>query len=252
MQWNTALYDRQHAFVSKYGEALVEILNPRPGEQILDLGCGTGDLANEITLLEGGVTGVDASREMLEEAKAKYPKVEFVCSDIRKLDLGKKFDAVFSNAVLHWIKEPGLVLERIAAHLNEGGRFVAELGAKGNVEKIRNTIHNVLDENGFKKQAAIRKWYFPSLAEYATLLEKHGFGIRFIETYERPTVLKDTRDGIVEWLEMFAGSFFEEINNEKKQGLLFEIQDRLYDVLFKNGKWIADYKRLRFCAFKDK
>lgn len=251
MQWNATLYDNQHAFVSKYGEALIEILAPQAGEKILDLGCGTGDLAHQISLSGCQVIGVDAAQEMVDEAKAKYPSIDFVCDDACNFDLGKKMDAVFSNAVLHWIRQPETILDRVVAHLRKKGRFVAEFGAKGNVEKIRNTIREVLKGHGYHDQAAIQKWYFPSVAEYSTLLEKHGFDIRFIESYNRPTVLKNSEAGIIEWLEMFAASFFKGISEQEKQKLLHVIQDRLYDDLYQNGEWVADYKRLRFCAIKN-
>lgn len=261
MQWNATLYDQQHAFVSKYGEGLLEVLQPKAGEKILDLGCGTGDLAHQMALSGCEVTGIDASQEMINKAKAKYPDVVFKCRDATHFDLRQKpssagattgkFDAILSNAVLHWIKTPEKVLECVSIHLKKGGRFVAEFGAEGNVLKIRTAIHDVLKEYGYNQQAALEKWYFPSVAGYAALLEKHAFEIRFIESYERPTVLKSSESGIIEWLKMFAGSFFQDIPEEKKQEMLLAIQDRLYDKLYENGEWIADYKRLRFWAIKN-
>ncbi|HLR37649.1 MAG TPA: methyltransferase domain-containing protein [Chitinophagaceae bacterium] len=256
MKWNNTLYDQKHGFISKYGEGLIEVLNPKEGEVVLDLGCGTGDLAGQIAESGCSVVGIDESEEMIEAARGKFPKQEFVVGDAKSLNLVKvnileeELDAVFSNAVLHWIKEPEKVLWGVNRYLKKGGRFVAELGGKGNVEKIRDSIHEVLYKHGFKEQAAIQKWYFPSVAEYAALLEKHGFEIRLIGTYDRPTKLKDTENGIVEWLEMFAGTFFEGISENKKQALLYEMQATLRDELYQDGEWIADYKRLRFYAVK--
>src|SRR5690625_3335960 len=257
MKWNNTLYDQKHAFISKYGEGLVEVLNPKEGETILDLGCGTGGLAGRIAEHGCQVIGIDGAKEMIEGAREKFPVLTFLVADARDFELGEAnvreggLDAVFSNAVLHWIKEPDKVLWMVNRYLKKGGRFVAELGGKGNVEKIRNTIHEVLAMHGYKKQADIRKWYFPSVAEYAGLLEKHGFEIRMIGTYDRPTTLKSTENGVVEWLEMFAGTFFEGIPAGKKQALLYEMQESLCDELYQDGAWVADYKRLRFYAVKN-
>lgn len=256
MKWNNTLYDEKHDFVSKYGEELVEVLCPEDKETILDIGCGTGDLTEQIAETGCRVIGIDGAEEMITRAKEKFSVPEFMVADARDFELDQmdvqegELDAVFSNAVLHWIKEPESVLQQVNRYLKKGGRFVAELGGKGNVEKIRNSIHDVLYQHGFKDQAAIKKWYFPSVAEYATLLEKNGFEIRMIGTYDRPTKLKDTENGIVEWLEMFAGTFFEGISESKKHALLYEIQATLRDELYQDEEWIADYKRLRFYAVK--
>lgn len=257
MQWNVELYDQQHAFVSKYGASLIELLQPQRDEKILDLGCGTGDLANQLFLKGCDVTGIDASQEMIDEATEKYPGIRFLCTDARDFDLREetgsktiRFDAVFSNAALHWIKDPDAVLSRVFIHLKPGGRFVAEFGAKGNVDKMIKAIRRVLSVHNFTKQAAIVNWYYPSVGEYANKLEQDGFRIRFIESYDRPTILKDTENGIVKWLEMFGDGFFKGIEDSEKSRLLHEIQDCLYDDLFQQDKWVADYRRLRFWAVK--
>lgn len=250
MNWNTELYDKEHSFVSKYGKGLVEVLNPKAGEHILDLGCGTGDLAHQLLLMGCEVTGIDSSKQMIEEAKKKYTGIKFVCADACYFEMNEKYDAVFSNAVLHWIKEQDAVLENIFFHLKPGGRFIAELGAKGNVEKIRMELKKVLKKHGFTKQAAISNWYFPSVAEYANKLEEHGFEIHFIECYDRPTKLKSTDNGIVDWLEMFGSPFFEGVNEVDKMKILYEVQENLRDKLYENGVWMADYRRLRFWAKK--
>lgn len=250
MDWNATLYDKEHDFVSKYGESLIEVLNPKAGEHILDLGCGTGDLAHEILLMGCVITGIDSSDQMIEKAKNKYDGIKFVCADVCDFKMNESYDAVFSNAVLHWIKNHDAVLENVFSHLKPGGRFVAEFGAKGNVEKIRVELKNVLKKHGFIKQAGISNWYFPSVAEYSNKLEEHGFEIRFIESYDRPTPLKSTDKGIVDWLEMFGSTFFEGVNETDKLKTLYEVQENLKNELFKNGIWMADYRRLRFVAGK--
>ncbi|MGH2645460.1 MAG: SAM-dependent methyltransferase, partial [Chitinophagaceae bacterium] len=125
-----------------------------------------------------------------------------------------------------------------------------ELGAKGNVEKIRKKLKYVLKKHGFEKQSMISNWYFPSVGEYANKLEQYGFEIRFIESFDRPTPLKSNGNGIVDWLEMFGGAFFQNIDDQEKIKILYEVQENLRDDLYKEGTWMADYKRLRFLAYK--
>lgn len=250
MKWNAGLYDEEHEFVSKYGTGLIEVLNPKAGEKILDVGCGTGDLAHQLFMTGCVVTGIDASENMIKKAREKFPDIRFICADAGSFGAHEKFDAVFSNAVLHWIKDQDPVLKNIYIHLRPGGRFVAELGAKGNVEKIRNALKNSLTAHGFVAQASITNWYFPSVAEYAGKLEQQGFFIRFIECYDRPTVLQSTAKGIVGWLEMFGGSFFRGVEEVAKNEILYEVQNQLSEDLYKDGTWVADYRRLRFYCEK--
>lgn len=247
MQWNARLYDNSHQFVSRYGEDVVELLEAGVGEQILDLGCGTGDLAERISLGGCSVTGVDASPRMIAAAREKYPHLHFVCADAARLDLPGRFDAVFSNAALHWMTEPDQVLERVAAHLKQGGRFVAEMGARGNVQKIMGAIVKALKSHGYDGRAQLENWYFPSPAEYATKLESHGLGIRFMACFDRPTPLS-TGGGMAEWLNMFAGNYFAGMEAEEKGRLLDEIVEELAGELYRDGSWVADYRRLRFQA----
>src|SRR5699024_10906755 len=134
--WNPTLYDTNHAFVSDYGNHLIELLAPKPNEQILDLGCGTGDLTNTLYNKKANVVGVDQSENMILQAKAKYPHIDFWVKDATKLGYDSEFDAVFSNATLHWIKEPEQALNHIYKSLKCNGRFIAEFGGKGNVQTI--------------------------------------------------------------------------------------------------------------------
>jgi trans-aconitate methyltransferase len=252
MQWNASLYDNRHDFVSKYGADMVDMLRPGPDENILDLGCGTGDLARQLSETGCTVTGMDASAEMIREAARKYPSIRFVCADARDFSLQETFDGVFSNAALHWIKEEDqdAVLSRVHAHLKPQGRFVAELGARGNVAKLIGAIRQVLMENGHGKHPETGIWYFPSPEAYTALLQQHGFKVEWMTCYERPTELRDTENGISEWLEMFGASFFQGIPADEKRLLVEQIQDRLYDDLYRGGHWMADYRRLRFEALR--
>lgn len=251
MKWNSDLYDKEHEFVSRYGTGLIELLNPKAGEKILDLGCGTGVLAYQLHLMGCVITGIDASLEMIKEAKRKFPDINFICVDAGQFSREEKYDAVFSNAVLHWVKDQDSVLKNVYCHLRPGGRFVAELGAKGNVEKILRSLKNILTLHGYLEQASVENWYFPSVAEYAGKLEEHGFEILFIECYDRPTALKDSEKGIVDWLKMFGDAFFKGIGETEKDKILFEVQEELKNDLYQDGVWMADYKRLRFLAIRN-
>ncbi len=250
MKWDSGLYDRKHDFVSKYGEDLIDILNPQPGEEILDLGCGTGDLAQLITDRGARVTGIDSSKEMIDAAKEKYPWISFDIQSATDFSFNKKFDAVFSNAALHWILEKEKVVKRVHECLKPNGRFVAELGGKGNVEKIINALKTSLATHGFVKQSQLQTWYFPSLSEYASLFEANGFRVTFASHFDRETALKDSH-GIVNWLRMFGRTYLENIAADEVDNILKEVEHQLKSSNFRDGTWFADYKRLRIVALKN-
>lgn len=251
MKWDSGLYDHKHDFVSKYGEDLVDILNPKPGEEILDIGCGTGDLAQLITDRGAHVTGIDSSKEMIETARKKYPSIDFEIQSATSFSFNKKFDAVFSNAALHWIREKEKVIKQVYKCLKPGGRFVAELGGKGNVEKIIDALKSALAAHGFIKESQVQTWYFPSLSEYASLLEANGFRVIFASHFDRETALKDSH-GIANWLRMFGRSYLENISDKDVDEILKEVEQQLRPSNFRDGKWFADYKRLRIAALKNK
>src|ERR1700690_4298740 len=169
--WNANLYDDKHSFVFKYGEDLVEMLKPQAGERILDLGCGTGYLTSIIAASGAVVVGIDNSIEMVAKAKAEYPQLEFQVQNATDFHFEEHFDAVFSNAVLHWVLEKEKAVECIYNNLKKQGRLVLEMGGRNNVAKIIKALQKSLIRHGYQKNAAIPLWYFPSLGEYASLLE---------------------------------------------------------------------------------
>jgi trans-aconitate methyltransferase len=250
MKWDSTLYDTNHDFVSKYGEDLVRLLDPKIGEEILDLGCGTGDLAERIRQNGGKVTGIDNSSEMIAAAKQKYPLIDFQVQSAIHFSFDKKFDAVFSNAALHWIFEKEEVIKQIYNCLKPNGRMVAEMGGKGNVANIIHALKNALHKNGFTEKAKIQTWYFPSLSEYASLLEQNGFRVIFATHFDRETLLKE-ETGLKNWLRMFATSYLEGIENQAIESILEAAEQQLRKTNYRDGKWYADYKRLRFIALKN-
>ncbi len=251
MKWNAELYDDKHAFVFQYGESVLDLLEVKPGERVLDLGCGTGHLTSEIQKLGANVTGIDASAEMIERAASAHPEVNFEVANGADFHFDEPFDAVFSNAALHWIHEADEVIKCVYNNLKPGGRFVAEMGGKGNMAHMIAATQQVLEKHGYSNLGAKRPWYFPSLGEYTGKLEAAGFRVTFAVHFDRKTLLQDGRAGVTKWLNMFGPTYFEGIAETKKQQILTEITDLLEPYYNEDGNWYADYKRLRFIAVKE-
>ena len=249
-KWNANLYDEKHAFVSKYGEDLVDLLAPQSGENILDLGCGTGYLTHLISESGAKVIGIDNSQEMINRAQHQYPGIDFRLLSAEDFDFKESLDAIFSNATLHWVLEKMSVIECMYDSLKTGGRLVMEMGGKGNVNSIVTTLKNTLLQHGFVKEAGINIWYFPSLSAYTSLLESKGFRVTYATHYDRETQLQDSENGIKDWLRMFGGSYLQTINKNEVENILSEVQENLKITNFREGNWYADYKRLRIVAIK--
>ncbi|HVB04097.1 MAG TPA: methyltransferase domain-containing protein [Chitinophagaceae bacterium] len=248
--WNAGLYTRKHAFVYQYGASLIDLLHPIEGERILDLGCGTGVLTHQIAKSGAEVMGMDSSPAMIGHAKRSYPQLSFYIRDARDFCFKNPFDAVFSNAVLHWIDEQEQVLGQIFQSLKPGGRLIAELGGLNNIRGIIEGVEKVLDRHGYGGNHRLHPWYFPAPAKYAGLLETRGFRVNELYYFDRETQLEDPDNGIVDWLNMFGNCFFKGIPPRKKVGLKVEIQDLLRPTHFREGSWFADYRRLRVKALK--
>jgi trans-aconitate methyltransferase len=245
--WDSSLYDDRHSFVWKSGASLVDILRPGPGERVLDLGCGTGHLTAKIAESGASAIGLDSSVSMIAQARQNFPALKFVVGDAKVFHFDEPFDAVFSNAALHWIHDAEAVVRSVAAALRPEGRFVLEMGAKGNIGRIRRAIEDVLRESG---RSPVSPWFFPSAGEYAVLLEKCGFEIRMAQTFDRWPKLEHPERGLREWLEMFAGTYFDGIPPVERESLARTIENRLKPTLFRDGSWYADYRRLRAEAVK--
>ena len=248
--WNVELYNEKHGFVYKYGEDLIKLLHPKEGDLILDLGCGTGQLTDEISKSGASVIGIDASEKMIEAAREKFNKIDFYVKKATDFQFEEPFDAIFSNAALHWVMESEKAVECMYNNLKEHGRLVLEFGGKGNVRIILDAVERILMESGYPEKAKIKNWYFPSISEYTALLEDKGFEVELAQLYERPTELSDSENGIKEWLLMFGTVFFKDINIDERDQIIDKIQENVRDKCFINGKWFADYKRIRILAEK--
>ncbi len=234
MSWDAQRYQARHSYVFAYGESLIEMLEPRAGERILDLGCGSGQLTARIAESGADVMGLDRSEEMIAEARRNFPPLKFVVADAADFALETTVDAVFSNAALHWVKNADGAAQSAARALRPGGRFVVEMGGTGNVQTV---IDAVLEAAGPVESP----WYFPSVGEYATVLERHGFEVAFAALFDRPTRVEG-EDGLEDWLAMFAGSML--ASGELRR----EVAERLRPKLFREGAWRLDYRRLRVIA----
>ncbi|MEH2074720.1 MAG: methyltransferase domain-containing protein [Nostoc sp.] len=247
--WDAALYQDKHAFVWQYGEDLLKFLNPQPGESILDLGCGTGQLTEKIAQAGAEVMGVDFAPEMIEKARENYPHIRFDVADARNFQVDKPLDAVFSNAVLHWVKEADRAIASIHQSLKPGGRFVAEFGGKGNVQAIATALESALEAINIPAQA-LNPWYFPSIGEYASLLEQQGFDVIHAMLFARPTPLAEGEAGMANWIQMFASPFLAGLSDEQQIQVIRVVQEYLKPMLYQQGVWTADYRRIRIVAIK--
>ncbi len=247
--WDSFLYEDKHAFVWQYGEDLLQLLNPKPGESILDLGCGTGQLTEKIAQAGAEVMGVDHASTMIEKARQNYPHIGFDVADARNFQVDKPLDAVFSNAVLHWVKEADSAIASIHQSLKPGGRFVAEFGGKGNVQAIATALEIALEAFNISAQAR-NPWYFPSIGEYATLLEQQGFDVIHAILFARPTPLAEGEAGMANWIQMFASPFLAGLSNEQQIQIIRVVEKYLQPTLYQQGTWTADYRRIRIVAIK--
>lgn len=244
--WDPKLYDRAHSFVYDAAADLVEVLGPREGERILDVGCGTGHLTAKLAVGGASVLAIDSSETMVAAAREAFPKVKFEVADIRTFRDAEPFDAVFSNATLHWVRPPADAVASIHNVLKPRGRFVAEFGGKGNVAAIRAAMESALRTMGIDP-TGLSPWYFPSVGEYASLLEAHGFHVQHISTFPRVNLL-DGPSGLRNWITMFGGTYVAALNDVQRERFFSLTEDAARPQLFYDDAWHADYYRLRVAA----
>ena len=241
--WNAERYARNARFVTDLGAPLIDLLAPRAGERILDLGCGDGALGAEIAGAGAEVVGVDAAPDMIAAARARGLDARVM--DASALTFEHEFDAVLSNAALHWMTEPDRVLEGVRRALRPGGRFVAEFGGDGNIAEVCRALSAALARRGVDADAC-SPWYFPTAEAYRAKLEAHGFRVDSIALFPRPTPIPgDIRD----WLDTFAESFLVAVPEAERPALKGEVADAARPGLCDGeGRWTVDYVRLRVAA----
>lgn len=243
--WDAKAYAQNGAFVHELAGGVLEWLEAKAGEYILDLGCGDGQLTQRITATGANVVGVDASPEMVAAARARG-----VVADVGSAEalpyLKNEFDAVFSNAALHWVQDQDVMMTQVRRVLKPGGRFVAEMGGQGNIAAIRVALMAVLARHGYgDREDGVN--YYPTPESYSRRLVRHGFEVRRIALIPRPTPLAE--NGIRRWLKTFRSGVLREVPDELRETVVEETSALLAPALRdEDGNWVADYVRLRFIA----
>ena len=239
--WTSEGYRRNAAYVPALASAVLSLLDARPGERVLDIGCGDGALTSKIAEAGATVIGIDTSEAMLASARALQLDVRLI--DAEHLPFEGEFDAVFSNAALHWVRDHDAMLAGVRRALKPGGRFVAEFGGHGNIAAIEVAIRATLEQHGWASRVSR---YYPSDAEYAARLASHGFAVEHIALIPRPTPLPT---GIGGWLDTFERATIDRIPEPQREVFLKEVEARLKpSICDAHGNWTAHYVRLRFLA----
>lgn len=241
-KWQSDSYQKSTGFVSVYGEDVLSWLDAQPDERILDLGCGDGVLTHKIVELAGDVVGVDASESFVRTACEAGLDVRLM--DGHDLTFENEFDAVFSNAALHWMLQPSKVINGVRKALKPGGRFAGEFGGFGNVAAVSAAMRAVGNSMGGNSDLA-GPWFYPTVSQYSSMLETGGFKVDKITTFSRPTPLPTGMRG---WLQVMRKPFFEQFEDRAEEAYA-KVEDALRSSLCDHeGQWIADYVRLRFSA----
>jgi trans-aconitate methyltransferase len=243
--WDPQAYGREGAFVHKLAGGVVEWLNPRAGERIVDLGCGDGQLTAQLAAMGVNIAGVDSSAAMVEAARSRGIAAEQGAAECLPF-AASEFNAVFSNAALHWVRGQDEMMAEVRRVLKRGGRFVAEMGGHGNIAAIRVALMSVLARHGYAdRENGVN--YYPTPESYRTRLERHGFSVERIELIPRPTPLPE--GGMAGWLNTFRRGVLDGLPSEIRKPVIDETCALLAPALQDEaGNWVADYVRLRFIA----
>lgn len=242
--WDADQYVDHAAFVAELGLPVLVLLEPRRGERILDLGCGDGALAVTIAKSGAMVHGVDSSPSMVERARKRGVSAEVKSGE--NLSFRNRFDAVFSNAALHWMRDADAVLEGVFNALKPGGRWVGEFGGEGNVAALVQAMERVFEDHSEFGEFE-NPWYFPGVDEYRRKLQQAGFKVQSLEIIPRPTPLSS---GVREWLKIFSQGITKNLSEAQRDVFLNEVEEKVRPSLQIKGQWVADYVRLRFSTIK--
>ena len=249
IKWNADKYTRDFSFVHQYGQGVIDLIDFNGASSAIDLGCGNGALTK--ALLDKGlsVIGIDSSEEQLHIARELYPDIPFIQSDAVSFSVPDPVDIVFSNAVFHWIDRDRQVemLSSVSRSLKKRGQLVFEMGGYGNNSLIHSALSNVFRKHGY---AYRMPFYFPTIGEYAAMLENAGMTVTYAALFERSTELKGD-NGLEDWIRMFIRTPFSIVEDKEEENTIIqEAVDNLRESLFRDGKWYSDYVRLRMKALK--
>lgn len=249
MEWDAGFYQNQHSFVAEYGKKLFEYFPEQKGLSVLDLGCGTGTLSKGLADKGYQVLGIDASSQMVEAARKRYPGLEFKVMDACDMPWKEAFDVVFSNAVFHWIPDQPRLLHQIYQVLNKGGKLICEFGGKGNTQKIQQAFAQAMYQKGYLYSYQT-VFFYPSPEQYRELLTAAGFRTEYMNCYDRPTPLNGGKEGLRNWVRQFLSAALEPLPEEEQDEILSQTQQLLFSDLWDGKQWVADYKRLQVVAQK--
>lgn len=243
--WNADNYTDNFQFVHRYGEDVLTLLSVPENSFVVDLGCGNGALSEKLAE-KYKVLGIDASEKMLEKAKVLHPDLEFMKADAVNFRLPQKADAIFSNAVFHWISNQKALVKNLSENIKSGGELVFEFGGKCCAEIVHSALKTSFEIRGKKYRNGFK---FRSIGEFAPLLEKNGFVVEYATLYDRPTEQKG-EDGLQNWINMFVTSAFRGINKEQSRQIINDAVELCRPDLYVNGKWYVDYVRICMKARK--
>lgn len=245
-KWDAQGYESEFKFVHKYGEDVLDLLDVKEGQHILDIGCGNAVLTKKIHDMGAIVTAIDSSKEMLDLAKKNYPELNLNYMDASNFKFEEKFDSVFSNAVFHWIDNQKGLIQSISSALKEQGHLICEFGGAGCCEQIHLELNKSFIKRGLKYK---KTFYFPTIGEYTPQLESEGLIVEYASLFERPTKLNG-ENGMADWIEMFIAQSFSGIDESIKNEIISEVVENLRPTLYKEDGWYADYVRIRIKAVK--
>ncbi len=246
IKWDAKEYKDNFSFVPKYGEDVLHLIEHKAPAFVVDLGCGNGIITNKLFEKGYQVLGIDNSLDMLEQAKKNYPTLSFLYADATTFQLQNKADVIFSNAVFHWINDQNALIRNLYSNLKSSGELVFEFGGYGCAEMIHSTLEKIFKEYELTYK---RTFYFPTIAEYAALLEEHGFLVKYAVLFDRMTKQVGS-NGLIQWILMFDKEPFIGVKEELKEKILVKAANILKSKLYYNGNWYVDYVRIRMRAIK--
>lgn len=239
--WSPSLYDNYHRYVSRYGGDLLKFLDAKPGEMILDIGCGTADLTHRIAQTGAEIVGIDFSMDMLAAGRDKYPELDLRYMHAERMIFENEFDAIFSNAAMHWIKDQEPVCAGMYRALKPGGRFVIECGGIGCCETIYSMLREEIRQAGYEP---VQTHWFRTIGEYAGLLERGGLRVDGAFLFDRDTALTG-HHGMVNYLAMFGRGIAANVPPADQLTIFYKTAEKLQPLLLRDNVWHADYVRLR-------